>query len=398
MNYCKVYVALTAPWMLFSLLPRPAMGQEELLAAEIDGDQMHQLINAELQPVELSEISMADIATSVAVLLAGMTLAWIVFHGIKSLSRVAKESRFQIDDILLRAFAVPSAVAVTLLSVHYALFRIEEIRRAFDRWDGLREATIVLTGTWIAASLVKNLLAFYVLPYAQKTDTDVDERLIRILDLVIVYIIWFAGVLISLRSVGIEITAFLASMGILGLAVALAAKTVLSNVLAGITLTADPSIEIGNRVEVLGYLGDVDRINIHKTVVRTRDNLLVSIPNDVLAKEVVVNWDLPGAMTRMELNIGVDYDTDVDRATEIIFEILDEVGRDHHISEEKPPEVILDAFGDNALQFRIYVWLESCRGRRHIRDAVNRRVLERFRQEGIEIPFPQRVIHRAGSQ
>ena len=372
-----------------------ARTEEMLASAETAPTAVNGLIPIELKQVELDQITPADLATSLGLLLGGWLLAWLVYHGLRRLSEVAKKSRYNIDNILLRAFAVPSAVAIGLLSVHYSLFRIEEIRRVFDKWDGLQEATIVLTGTWIAASLVKNLLNHYALPYAQKTDTDVDERLIRILDLIVVYIIWFAGVLISLRSVGIEITAFLASMGILGLAVALAAQTVLSNVLAGITLTADPSIELGNRVQVMGYLGDVERINIHKTVVRTRDNLLVSIPNDVLAKEVVVNWDLPGALTRMELHVGVSYDSDVDEVTEIIHEVLNEASKTQHISTEKPPEVILDAFGDDALQFRIYVWLDGCRGRRHVRDAVYRGILQRFREAGVEIPFPQRVIHYA---
>ena len=386
-------MALTALW----LFPRQVAGQEELTDTEIDEDELAELVGADIRPVELSRIEPMDVVVSGGILFAGIATAWLVFRGLKWLSQRTGKSGSSIDYILLRAVAMPVAIAIGLLSAHGALFRIDEIRRAFDRWEGLWEATIVLTGTWIAASLVKNLLKHYVLPFAARDDTDIDERLIRIIDLVLVYIIWLAGILISLRSVGIEVTAFLASMGILGLAVALAAQTVLSNVLAGVTLTADPSIEIGNRVEVLGYFGDVERINIHKTVIRTRDNQLVSIPNDVLAKEVVVNWDQPRALTRMELTVGVAYDTDVDQATEIIEEILEEVKQNHHVSEEQPPEVILDAFGDNALEFSIYVWIDSPRRRRLVRNAVNRKIVARFRDEGITIPFPQRVIHRSES-
>ncbi len=376
---------------------RPSWAQEESAAGDGEEPGIGHFIELELEPVVLSEVAPADLAVSGIVLVVGWALAWVVFKVLKGLStrKAARANAHRIDNILLRAFAMPAAVAVALLTVHYALFRIDEIRAAFAQWDGLREATIVLTGSWILASLVKNLLNFYVLPFAQRAETDIDERLIRILDLVIVYVIWSAGALIALRSVGIEITAFLASMGILGLAVALAAQTVLSNVLAGITLTADPSVEIGNRVEVLGYFGDIEKINIHKTVVRTRDNLLVSIPNDVLAKEVVVNWDQPLALTRMKLTLGVSYGSDVDLVTEVLQGILEGLEEEHEISNEQEPEVIFDGLGDSALEFSVYVWLDGPRGRRHVRDAFNRQVLARFREEGIEIPFPQRVVHMA---
>ena len=386
--YATLVMILTAVW----LFPRDLFAQEGV--DDVDGDDFVELLSDDIPSVELSRIQLLDLVISAGVVAAGVLVAWLVFRGLKWLSRRGRKRTSSIDNILLRAVAMPVAIAIAMLSAHAALFRIDEIRRVFDRWEGLWEATIVLAGTWIVASLVKNLLKHYVLPFASRSDTDVDERLIRIIDLVFVYVIWFAGLLIALRSLGIEVTAFLASMGILGLAVALAAQTVLSNVLAGVTLTADPSIEIGNRVEVLGHFGDVERINIHKTVIRTRDNQLVSIPNDVLAKEVVVNWDQPQALTRMELTVGVAYNTDIDLATGVIEEVLDEVKEHQHVSDENPPEVILDSFGDSALEFSIYVWIDSPRRRRLVRNAVNRKIVTRFRDEGITIPFPQRVIHR----
>jgi MscS family membrane protein len=372
------------------LVSRSVLAADELVGSDGDSESGAEAVRAEIRSVDFSGIEWSDIGISLAIVGGGILLAWLSFHAAKQLARLADTSRFRIDGILLRTCAPPLAVFIGLISLHFSLFRIEEIRLAFTRWEGVRDAFFVLTGTWIAASLAKNLIKYYALPYALRTETDVDERILRVLDLVVLYMIWGLGCLIALNSMGIEITAFLASMGIIGLAVALAAKTVLSNVLAGVTLTADPNIEVGNRVEILGYMGDIERIHIHKTVIRTRDNLLVTIPNDVLAKEVVVNWDLPNSRTRLELRVGVDYDTDLDEATRIIYEILDEE-RDR-FDDSREPEVGLHEFGDNALILRIHVWLTSPRGRRHVRDAVYRKILVRFRENDIEIPFPQRVI------
>lgn len=389
----KLSAASILVWTFVLTLSARVWAFDELTGDDIDEEQLREVIAAEIRPVELSRIEWTEAMGSLVIVGVGFALAWLVYHLVKWLAAFAEASKFNIDDLLLRTVAAPVAVFVALLSVYYSLFRIEEVRRAFNQWEGLRDAFFVLTGTWIIASLAKNLLQHYLLPYAESTDTDIDERIVRVLDLVAVYLIWLGGVLIALRSVGIEITGFLASMGILGLAVALAAKTVLSNVLAGVTLTADPNIEIGNRVEVLGYMGDVERINIHKTVIRTRDNLMVSVPNDVLAKEVVVNWDLPNASTRTEMSIGVSYDTDIDHATEVIREVLDE--EDDRFVESPAPEVILDDFGDNALVLKIYVWLDDPRRAYRVRDTVHRKILERFREEDIGIPYPQRVVHRA---
>ena len=137
-------------------------------------------------------------------------------------------------------------------------------------------------------------------------------------------------------------TAFLASLGIAGLAVALAAKTILSNILASVTLTADRNFRVGDRIEV----GDVLGIDLHKTVIRTRENEIVMIPGDVLGTEIIVNHMLSEQKTQIELQIGVAYRTDLERATLLLQEILRTSGR-----------ILPEA--------------------------------------GIEIPFPQHVVHTA---
>ena len=122
-------------------------------------------------------------------------------------------------------------------------------------------------------------------------------------------------------------TAFLASLGIAGLAVALATKTILSNILAGVTLTADRNFRVGDRIEVGDFVGDVLGIDLHKTVIRTRENEIVMIPGDVLGTEIIVNHMLSEQKTRIELQIGVAYRTDLERATLLLQEILRTSGR-----------------------------------------------------------------------
>jgi MscS family membrane protein len=337
----------------------------------------------------MNGVSTYHIVVSLVIVAVGIIGSYLLYYLFQWVSRKADRGRYQIDGILLRIFGPPVSVLVALVSVNYALYRIPEVREQFSQWDGAQRALFILTGTWILASLVKNLIREYGLPFAERTDTDVDERIIRLLDLTAVYVIWVAGILISLRELGIQVTAFLASMGIAGLAVALAAKTVLSNVLAGVTLTADPNFRVGDRIEVGEHIGDVLSINLHKTVIRTRENEIVMIPNDVLGREVIVNHMLPEQRIRVELEIGVAYGTDLERASELLRAVIQESDR---ILSEPAPEVNVASLGDNAILLQVLVWINAPRGKRRVRDAVYRRALTRFAEANIEIPFPQRVV------
>jgi len=327
---------------------------------------------------------------SLIIVAAGFLGSYLLYHAFRWMAARADRGQYQIDGLLLRIAGPPLSVLVALGSVNYALYRMPSIRAQFDQWEGAQRAILVITGTWILASLVKALIREYGLPLAERTDTDVDERVVRILDLTAIYVIWTAGLLIALRELGIQVTAFLASLGIVGLAVALAAKTILSNVLTGVTLTADRNFRVGDRIQVRDYLGDVLEINLHKTVIRTRDNEIVMIPNDVLGREIIVNHMLPEQRTRIEMEIGVAYGSDLAQATEILQAIAREQPR---ILPSPAPEVNVRSLGDNAILLQVLVWIDAPRGKRTVRDRLYRAVIARFGAAGIDIPFPQRVVH-----
>lgn len=340
----------------------------------------------------MNNVAIDTLLISLALVAAGLMGGYLIYHGLRWLARKADRGRYRIDGLVLRIVAPPASVFVALASVNYALYRIPSVRAQFDQWDGAQRAVFIITGTWILASFVKTLIREYGLPLAERTDTDIDERVVRILDLTAVYVIWVAGLLMAMRELGIQVTAFIASLGIVGLAVALAAKTILANVLTGVTLTADRNFRVGDRIEVQQYIGDVLEINLHKTVIRTRDNEIVMIPNDVLGREIIVNHMLPEQRTRIEMEVGVAYGTDLEHATAILMEITRAMPR---ILAEPHPEVNVRALGDNAVVLQVLVWIDGPRGKRAVRDHVYRETLTRFAAAGIDIPYPQRVVHVA---
>ena len=330
------------------------------------------------------------ILVSLLIVAAGILGGVLLYLGFTWLAAQGDRGRYRIDGLLLRVLGPPVSLMMALVSVNYALYRLPSVREQFGAWDGAQAAVIILTGTWILASLVKRLIREYGQPFAARTDTDVDERIVSLLDLTAVYVIWAVGLLVALRELGIEVTAFLASLGIAGLAVALAAKTILSNVLTGVTLTADRNFRVGDRIQVRDYIGDVLEINLHKTVIRTRDNEIVLIPNDVLGKEIIINHMLPEQRTRIEMQIGVAYDADLNRATALLDEIL----RAHdRILPDPAPEINVTTLDDSAVVLQVLAWIDGPRGKRRVRDHVYRHALARFAEADLRIPFPQRVVH-----
>jgi len=345
------------------------------------------LMNGILQ--DSGSVPLIQLAISLAIAVGGLFLAFVLNRGMKWLAERARRSRFQFDGILVRVASRPTAILVGTLAFVYALRRLEAVSQYLKNWQQLETAVVILIVAWMLGSLVREIIDAYLAPYVERTDNDFDERLLYLLDLTAAYVIYVLGLVVALHTLGIQISALIASLGIAGLAVALAAKTILSNFFGGVILTMDRYIQPGHRVRIGEWIGDVEEITLYKTTVRTRDNLLVSIPNDVLMNETTINYDLPESLTRTELTVGVAYETDLDHATEVILEILDDIDV---ISEQRKPEVNIHSLGDSAITLKILVWQDAPTAQRRTRDEIYRRIIHRFREEKIEIPFPHRDV------
>lgn len=328
---------------------------------------------------------LVDVVWALAFVVGGFIAAVLVHGGMRWLGQRARESRFRFDGVLVRVLSRPLAILVALFGILRGVQQVGGLSAWLSRWQGVEEALLVLAGTWVVAGLVKQLVEVYGEPRVASTETDFDDRLLGIVDLAATLVIWVVGILLALHTLGIVITPVLASMGVLGLAVALAVRTILSNFFGGLVVTADPTLQTGHRVEVDGWMGDVVDIGRYKTTIRTRENLLVSLPNDQLMRETVVNHNLPASRTRIEMSVSVAYGTDIETVEAILFEIAEGIDG---VVEDPVPEANVVALGDHGIEIKVLAWQEGPRGRRETRDALYRQALERFAEEGIEIPYP----------
>jgi MscS family membrane protein len=332
---------------------------------------------------------------AIATIVAGIVLAGIARGFVRWLEKFAETTETKWDDIIVAAIGTPVQVGIIAVSVYIALkyFGIVPAQYAWIISDKILNSIYILIGTWIIGSIVHDIITIYGHALAEQTEGDWDDRLVEFLELAARYVIWFAGIMLILVNLEINITPFLAGAGIAGLAFALAAQDIISNFFGGAIITMDKPFRVGDRVKIDTYYGDIINIGPRSTRLRTLDFQIVTIPNNKITSSYIVNYAEPEVRLRFTLPVSVAYGTDPARVKQILLEIAGDVTKNtDYLLEEPAPSVFFTEFGASSLNFILYVWGRKYNLPDEIKDAINSRIAARFAAEGIEIPFPQMEV------
>ncbi|RLC41602.1 MAG: mechanosensitive ion channel family protein [Candidatus Coatesbacteria bacterium] len=215
----------------------------------------------------------------------------------------------------------------------------------------------------------------------------VDEKIRKIAQKFVLYIVVSVAVIIILQTLEIEISSILATAGLLSIAVGFAAQTTLSNLISGLMIFSERPFEIGDVIKVEDKLGVVQSIDILSTKVKTFNNLFVRIPNSSLIEKMVTNYT-KYPVRRLDILVDVSYMTDLERAKEVIEDALRKCKT---ILLEPRPFVAFESFGESGITLRIFGWIDINEYLAGLTELAveTKKALDR---EGIEIPFPQRVV------
>jgi small-conductance mechanosensitive channel len=196
------------------------------------------------------------------------------------------------------------------------------------------------------------------------------------------------------QSWNVDMTAWLASAGIAGIAIGFAAKDTLANLFSGVFIMADSPYKIGDYVVLDdggGLRGKVTHIGIRSTRLLTRDDVEVTIPNSIMGNSKVVNESGgPHTKYRIRVAVGVAYGSDIDRVRDVLMTVAQE---SDSVCPEPEPRVRFRAFGASSLDFELLCWVENPELRGRVLDALNSAVYKRFLLEGIEIPFAKQDLY-----
>ncbi len=209
------------------------------------------------------------------------------------------------------------------------------------------------------------------------------------ISLVIRYFIIAFGFVLALSSLGIDLSKFNLMAGALGLGIGFGLQTVISNFVSGLILIFERPILPGDTVEVNNLLGKVKRIGVRSSTISTFDGAEVVVPNNNLVADDLINWTLSDNIKRIEISIGTKYGSDPNEILKLLSDVVDE---NKNVLKDPPPLILFDEFGDSSLNFKLRCWVSYEIGLQ-VKSDVSIAVYNKFKEFGIEIPFPQQDIH-----
>ncbi len=287
-------------------------------------------------------------------------------------------------------------VVLWILSVHFILkiflrtyqkateiviFKIEKVQIT------IHDLIFILLAIAITALIIVFLkIGFNRLVKKEKIDKPTAVTLLTISK----YFIWVFAIIIILQTIGLNLSVLLAGSAALLVGVGLGIQQVFNDFASGIILLFEREIKVGDYVEADTVSGTILNIGFRTTIMLTRDNVKIIIPNSKLVSNKVINWTKGESYARVGLDIGVAYGSDTHKVKEFLLECANE----HKSIMKKPaPEVYFLDFGDSSLNFRLYFYTEKIFYRETIKSDLRFLIYDKFNKEEIQIPFPQMDIH-----
>ena len=203
------------------------------------------------------------------------------------------------------------------------------------------------------------------------------------------YFVYVVVVIITFDTLGIKVTALFAASAALLVGVGLALQTFIQDIISGIFIIADQSVNVGDIVEVDGQVGRVVNITLRTTRAVNRENKVLIIPNHKFLTSILFNWTENGSLTRELIHVGVAYNSDMDKVTALLTGIA---ANHPKVLKNPPPKVLFNNFGDSSLELTLVFTMNRSFEANAVKSDLRFNILARFRKEGIEIPFPQRVV------
>ena len=209
------------------------------------------------------------------------------------------------------------------------------------------------------------------------------------ISLVIRYFIIAAGIILALSSLGVDLSKFNLMAGALGLGIGFGLQNVISNFVSGLILVFERPILVGDTIEVNNLMGTVNRIGVRSSNISTFDGAEVVVPNSNLISNDLINWTLSSNIKRVEVLVGVSYGTDLNEVLKLLLEVVNE---SEIVLKDPKPQALFSEFGDSSLNFRLRFWVPFEMGLQSKSD-ISVAVYNKFKENNIEIPFPQRDVH-----
>lgn len=340
--------------------------------------------------VSALELTSSKYLNALIIFIFFLLLAKITDYTITKFGRKAVEkTKWEIDDRIIDYFHLPLFLTVLIMGLLAILYYLSFSERIEFYAAAALESFAVIV--WAVALFRLTAVVVQSLPSRIFAFTGIEKELIPLFENIAKVVVLVGAIMIILSAWEKDITPLIASAGIVGFAVAFAAKDTISNFFGGINVFMDKPYKIGDYVILdTGDRGEVVDIGLRSTKILTRDEVFISIPNSIMANSKIINESAPQPRFRVRIPVGVAYGSDVERVEEVLIEVA---LANENVVKEPEPRARFRRFGDSALEFELLVWVGDPRYKGRTIHALNREINRRFAEEGIVVPFPQRDVH-----
>lgn len=255
----------------------------------------------------------------------------------------------------------------------------------FSLWSFFQLIASIILVIYLSGK-IKNLLVERIL-IRYRLDIGIRQSI----GTIVRYIILILGLYIIVQSAGIDLSAIGILAGALGVGIGFGLQNITNNFISGLIILFERPIKVGDRIEVGNTSGDVVGISARATTIITNDNISIIIPNSEFISSKVINWSHNDRMVRFRFPVGVSYNEDPEKVKQLLMEVMN---GNKGVLKNPPPDVWFDAFGDSSLNFNLMVWTsEYVQRPKNLRSQLYYAIFKKFKEQGIEIPFPQRDLH-----
>jgi len=309
---------------------------------------------------------------------------------IGTLQNISKMSDTYFDDKIISALKGPMRFAFILMGAHLfflLIFKETELVKS------ILNTLVVYTVFWTIISIMESLRDFFH-HTTEKFNPDLAKEMGNFILIIVKFLIGAVGLGAMLQVWSINVTALVASLGLGGLAFALAAKDTVSNVFGSFALLADKSIRIGEWIKVGGVEGTVEDIGMRTTSIRSFKKSLITVPNQIVANSPIENFSRRG-VRRIEMRIGLTYGTTRDQMDAIVEEMRSMLRHHEKISKKDTLLVNFESFGDSSLNIFIYAFTSTSDWERYlnIREDIHLKIMKIVEDNGSSFAFPSQSIY-----
>lgn len=340
--------------------------------------------------------------TFLAYLLGGIIIGRLLYFVLKKyVRRITSRTKSTLDDLIIDMVEEPLVALVVIIGFYFGYHHLTLSKRIYGLFTHTTNSFFTIAIAWLIIRLIDRILASYRSKKTHLTEekNELYDHVLPLSRKIIRFTLILIALILIINNFGYNVSSLVASLGIGGLAVALAAQELLKNIFGGITIISDRPFKLGDYVEVNNFEGVIEEIGLRSIRLKTYEGFLVTIPNHLITETAVKNYN-KYKVTRLIFTIGLTYDM-TDRQMITAKKLVEEALNNTKRVIKGTYEIEFINFGDFSLD--VYIACDvACNIpplRRKVQDSINMKIKQFFDKEGIDIAFPTQTVElkRAGS-